>query len=353
VDATARELRRLRDDAAARPGDPVPALALAQRYLALGQQTQDPRYVGYSRAALQPWWADENAPTPVIVLRAAIRQNRHEFDAALADLDLALERDPGDPRAWALRATVLLVQGRPDASLASCARLERLSRSVAGVVCQAAAMARLGRAPAALALLDTTLTRSAGLDPALEAWLRTELAETALLESDAATAERQLRAALRLDTQDAYTINALADLLLDLGRPTEALALVQDDPRHDGKLLRAAIAMRMLSDPAWVDQMRVLDARFAAATQRGDALHLREEARFRLELTAEPARALRLAQENWQHQREPADVRILLETALAAGTYGAASPALAWLDATGFVDARLEPALQRLRGEQG
>jgi tetratricopeptide (TPR) repeat protein len=351
VDAAAFELRRLRARAAADPAEPAAALALAERYLALGQRTQDPRYVGYARAAVERWWTDPGPPAELLVLRAAIKQNRHEFGAALADVDRALALDPGSPRAWALRATILLVQGKPRESLGSCARLDRASASIAGTVCHAAAVARLGQARAAMALLGTTLERSPGLDPAIEAWARTELAELALLLGDAGAAERELRAALRAEPDDAFTVNALADLLLDQGRPEAALALVRDDPRHDGKLLRSAIALKMQGLLAWREQAAELEARFAAATARGDALHLREEARFRLTVMEEPARALELARENWRSQREPWDARVLLESALAAGR--PAEAVLAWLDETGLADPRLEPALKRLQGGEG
>jgi tetratricopeptide (TPR) repeat protein len=353
LDTTARELRQLRARAADRPDDPTPALALAERYFALGQTTQDPRYIGYARAAVQRWWADPNAPAAAIVLRAAIKQNRHEFGAALADLDLVLARDPGSPRAWLGRATILLAQGKPVESLASCQRLLRVAAPIVGAICRAAAAARLGDARAAFAMLDVTLARGASLDPAIEVWAHNDLAEIALLLGDPEAAQRQLREALRLEPQDAFTINALADLLLDQGRADEALAVLGDDMRHDGKLLRSAIALRMLGRPRWRENAALLEARFAAANSRGDSLHLREDARFRLALADDPAGALQVAQRNWRDQREPQDARLLLESALAAQAPDAAEPVLRWLDETGLADPRLECALRRLRGGEG
>ena len=54
------------------------------------------------------------------------------------------------------------------------------------------------------------------------------------------------------------------------------------------------------------------------------------------DLLDRPARALQLARENWATQREPADARILLEAALAAGDPAAARPVLDWLERTGL-----------------
>jgi hypothetical protein len=53
-------------------------------------------------------------------------------------------------------------------------------------------------------------------------------------------------------------------------------------------------------------------------------------------------RALPLAQANWSVQREPADARILLESALAGKNRAAAQPAIDWLKANHVEDFRLQ-----------
>ena len=78
-------------------------------------------------------------------------------------------------------------------------------------------------------------------------------------------------------------------------------------------------------------------------------MHLREEARFTLELLDRPTAALELARRNWATQREPADARILLEAAAAAAEPAAARPVLDWLDRSGLEDVRIEALVDRLR----
>ena len=58
-------------------------------------------------------------------------------------------------------------------------------------------------------------------------------------------------------------------------------------------------------------------------------------------MLGDAARALALAQANFEEQREPADARLLLEAALAARRADAAAPALAWLRASGIESPRL------------
>jgi len=64
-----------------------------------------------------------------------------------------------------------------------------------------------------------------------------------------------------------------------------------------------------------------------------------------LHLLIAPAAALKLAQENWQIQKEPADVRILLEAALAAGDVAAVDSVTEWLSSSRLEDAKLQKIL--------
>ena len=74
-----------------------------------------------------------------------------------------------------------------------------------------------------------------------------------------------------------------------------------------------------------------LRARFGAASQRGDSVHQREQARYELQLRGDSKTALVLAQKNWTVQKESADMRVLLEAALHAGDRPAAAPVLEWI----------------------
>ena len=59
--------------------------------------------------------------------------------------------------------------------------------------------------------------------------------------------------------------------------------------------------------------------------------------------------ALALARANWDVQREPWDVRVLLESALAANEPSAAEPALTFLDANHLQDPRILAIAAKLR----
>jgi hypothetical protein len=140
---------------------------------------------------------------------------------------------------------------------------------------------------------------------------------------------------------------AYADFLLDQRRPAEALQWARQntaDDAVDALRLRRVLAAQALGQPEAKLREQLADA-FAAARRRGEDPHLREEARYLLEVERDAPRALALAVENWAAQREPMDARLLLAAAQAAGKPQAAQPVRQWLKETGYEDARLAPLL--------
>src|SRR4051794_34931183 len=78
-DAKEKELRALQDTLRSNPRNLDVALRVAQAYIIRARETSDPRFMGYAQASLAPWWAAEQPPVAVLVLRATIRQHLHEF----------------------------------------------------------------------------------------------------------------------------------------------------------------------------------------------------------------------------------------------------------------------------------
>ena len=336
-----RELRSLRDDLAKNPNDLHLAVRLARRYIEIGRAEGDPRYYGYAEAVLQPWWRLAAPPVDVLLLRATMKQNRHEFTAALADLTAALAVQPLNAQAWLTRAVILQVTGQYDDAQKSCARLAPLTPVLVSTTCIADVSSVSGKAADAYGQLSTAVDASLEADTGLRQWSLSVLAEVAARAGDPVAAERHYRAALALGTKDVYLLGSYADFLLDQGRAAEVRTLLAEEIRVDPLLLRLALAETALKAPELAEHVAALQARFATARLRGDTVHRREEARFTLHLLQQPAEALRLAQENWQLQHETWDARLMLEAALAAGTPDAAADVLAWLKETRLEDRKI------------
>jgi len=342
------ELVLLRAQLAQQPESLPLAVELARRYLELGRVSGDPRYAGYAQAALTPWWSQRLPPRDVLIMRAMLRQRVHEFDAALADLGMAIERNPHDAQARLTRATVLQVRADFDGARRDCEALRTATREIIWAACLASVDASSGRLRASYTWLRDRLVQSRETQPGMQAWLLTGLAEMAARAGMPREADAHFRSALAADPDDQYLLAAYADFLLDTGRPDAAARLTKERTQADALLLRYALALQALGSSATAQRVDELRARFAASRLRGDRVHLREEARFVLHLEHHAAEALELARANWAIQKEPSDARVLLEAALAAGDSAAVKSVTAWLKSSGLEDVRLDLLLAKL-----
>jgi tetratricopeptide (TPR) repeat protein len=348
TDPVARELTTLRSSARQNPRNLDSAVQLATRYIEQGRSEGDPRFLGQAQAVLSPWWNEPSPPPAALLLRATIRQNAHEFDQALADLDRVLALQPTNAQAWLTKAAILQVQARYDEARRACQRLARLAAPHVLVGCLGDIAGMTGESAKSRELLRAGLSdpRLAGRE---RIWIATILAETSMRIGAIREAEQYFAEAFKVGIKDQYLLGAYADFLLDHGRYHEVVSLVQHETKADGLLLRLAIAEQALDLPVSKRHVSELAGRFAANRERGTATHVREEARFTLILQQDAHRALPLAQANWSVQREPADARILLESALAGKNRAAAQPAIDWLKANHVEDFRLQQLAKQIQ----
>lgn len=343
--AAERELRQMRRSLSGDPENLPLALTVARRCIVRSREEADPRFLGGAAAALAPWWSLAAPDPEILILRATIRQSLHEFDAALADLNAAVARDPRQAQAWLTLATIHCVRGDFPAARQSAVRLAGLADELTVTTLIAQIASLTGQARAAQAALETVLRKTAASapdatdDPAIRLWARTLLAEISARLGDREAAERHFQSALTLGPRDPFLLGSYADFLLDQGRRDDVSRLLRSLDRVDALQLRLAEAT---GDPGAISR---LGERLEAALARGDRVHLREAARFELRLRHNPAVALRLAQENWAIQQEPADARVLYEAARAAGDVDAEQAVLAWIKRTGLEDVALFPPI--------
>jgi tetratricopeptide (TPR) repeat protein len=260
---------------------------------------------------------------------------------ALAELDRALTVDPANAQAWLTRATVLRVLGRYEEALTACEQLGAAADPAITRLCVESIRSLSGHLQSAYAAVMALPPQS--LPPEAQAWRYSELGEMAARLGDDAAAERWLRAGLALAPDDFYLRAACADALLRQGRAAQTLELLHGYESMEPLLLRIAIAHRLQGDgQGGGEAAELLGNAFAVEQQRGEAVHRREQARFLLDVRQQPSQALAVAQENWQVQREPDDVLILLRAARAAGQAQAGEPARRFLQQQRTEDARVD-----------
>lgn len=323
------------------------ATVLARSYIERSRREGDPRWLGYAEGVLRPWWQQAKPPLSVLLLRATLLQAHHQFDAALLDLDVILGQKPDDAQAWLTRATILRVQGRYPEAEQSCAQLHGLADDFIAALCASAVRGLFGELAAAVKDLRAIEAAALARPPALRAWYWAELSEALERSGELRAAEAIYQAALADTGDDLGLRAAYADFLLDQSRAAEVLRWIPDESRADALRLRRLLAQQALGQTDTRLRTEIADG-FAAARRRDEELHLREEARYTLDVLADAPRALVLAQANWAVQHEPWDARLLLATAVAAGQPQAAAPVLTWMKETGYEDARLKPLLAQL-----
>ncbi len=323
------------------------AVTAARRHVQFARASGDPRALGRAEALLRPWWKQPDPPYETLLLRAEIHQGLHAFPDALADVEAVLRREPRHGGAWLLKATVHQVLGDYAAARGACLQLARFADPLTSVTATAALAGLAEDGQPAIRALTDALSRSSNAPVEVRSWSWTTLGELHRWQGDPARAEAAFEQALGLTPGAPYPTAGLADLLLSEHRYDEVLRRI---PLSDLLLLRHAEALRRLQrdEPRRQALVRRLAEGFELARARGDELHLREEARFELRQRDRPDVALHLALRNWDIQKEPADLALLVEAAASASRPAAAAPALAWArEHQPAVARRLVPSLLR------
>lgn len=333
-------------DGKAEPRTLAQALTRAQAWIDEGRRKSEPRGFGRAEALLERWHAQGAANAQWHVLSADIQQYRHEFDRSLASLGRALELEPSNARALLMRAAVRQTRGEFDAARTDCSALLAQGEVALGSTCLAQILGLTGRLARARALLERQ-AREDTSTAEIRVWRLGALADMADRSGDVAAAERHLRQALQIQPHDQYISLALVDLLLLQGRPAEVETLLQSLPLTEAVLLRRAEALRA-APRAKEEALTHLQALRTQARRRGEALDLRDEVRLQ-RLQGRSCEALKAARSNWASQREPQDVRLLLAAGNECYDPDVIEEVRRWLAATRYQDIRLQTLLRTAR----
>ena len=346
----AEVVERLPERVSAAPATPQAAATTAQRWITLSRETADPRYLGRAQAALARWWGQADAPADLLVLQATVEQGRHEFSAARATLERALQTNPAQVQGWLTLATLERVAARYEAAEAACRNVARYGAALYATACLLETRSLQGQHDAARNGFTALRQQVAG-DAAQRAWIGSLLAESEERAGRDDAADAAYRRSLA-DAPDGYTALAYADQLLRRNRASAALEVLRHQPDSDSVLLRRAQALRLTGDAAWQPLARDLEARFAAIEARGEGLdaHARERALLALWLQGQPAAAWKAARTNLSLQKEPLDWWLALQTSEQSGDAAAHQAVRQALQQAGLQDLRL--ARWQTRGGQ-
>jgi tetratricopeptide (TPR) repeat protein len=335
TDPRVKQFEVLRNQLQAQPHNLKISQQLSRAYINYGRETGDARYLGRALALIEPWLQQPAPPASVLLLQATILQSRHVFTQARVILEGLVKANPDNGQAWLTLASVQQVQGDLDAARHSCARLMGGMDALVAASCIGGLNIVSGRAQSGYDVIQLLLSQESDKAFVLRAWAEGLLADASRYLGNDKQADAHYQAALQLAPGDNFLLADYGDFLLDQNRPQAVIDLMQPYRQSDTSFLRLVLAEARLKLPQADADIQEMAQRFRDLELRGDTtLYAREQARFVLVLQHDPARALKIAEQDWTIQRAPEDIRIYLETALASDTPEAAQPALDLLEQT-------------------
>lgn len=296
----------------------------------------DPRALGQARAQLDQS-TDQSIDT--LMLRARALQSDHKFDQAKALLTQILEQEATHPDALLTLSSLLVVQGQFKDAMSYCNKLDGPELRVYELACQAQIQSMTGQLEQAKQTLNGLAAIAPGLDASTARWIYLMQADAALRSQDTALAKQIFSV---MDDQTVPALMARADWLLSIGEYEKVRDMLQAHTDKDALLLRLITAQMALKDPQAQKNLALMKERIEVWQIRKENAHMREQATYAL-LANKGDSALQLAQENWQQQRETADIVLYATAAIKAGSKKDIELLRQFIKDTGFE----YPALER------
>ena len=102
------------------------ALSYARAVFQIGLAEGDLRWFGAAKAALLPWWKNDDLPADAFFMRGLVKQGFHDFTGGLTDINKAIDLNPNKAEFWSWRFAMHLLQTDLVAALQDCESIERL-----------------------------------------------------------------------------------------------------------------------------------------------------------------------------------------------------------------------------------
>lgn len=299
----------------------------------------DPRAIGQAEALLEPY-RNDSSPN-VRLLRANIYQANHQFDDARLELQAILKKIPNQPDSVLMLSSLNLVQGRFAEARKDCEGIRDISLMVLRFACVAQVDVMTGKLVSSRDTLNQLSQANNGLTAEQQRWLNLIRADIALRLNDPLLAKSVFE---QIDIDTAPSLTARADWLLAHRAWAQARQLLLNHKDNDALLLRLVMSELQLKHPDAQANFKLLSERINVWQERGETAHQREQAMYALMLNP-PEKALDLARNNWQKQRETADVIVYANAAIRARSLSDMRVIDEWIKQTGFEYPRLTQVL--------
>lgn len=306
-------IKQLRALNKAEPDNLSTAVSLANSYIKLAREKDDPRYFGLAENVIRPWW-DDTRSISVQLAKALILQFSHQFEVSNIVLSRVLQKNPGNAQALLLRANNFLTSGEYNQAYQDCVSLTMLTSPSISAACVVAIKGLRLDHKEAIALV-TRLSNLMAMDKSLSAtdkqWITGIMVEVLIFHEALEQAEIFLKQASYEDYANEYLTVTYADLLLKMSRYDEVVDLLAGEKQSIAILTRLVIAERQLNHKNFVKNKNSLEVLFKEEALRGEVMHFREKAMFEYSINNSLEKALYYAKQNWINQRGIGDALLL------------------------------------------
>jgi len=347
--ADRQELREALANWRANPQDVRLATAAARLAFLTAIYEGDARWLGNARAILQPWWTADNQAAETLYVRALIRQGLHDFDGALADLTAAIAKDDSRPEFRAWRFAIYMVKADMPKARQECDGLGQRFGETERLSCNAVLLYRTGQVKQAIAQLDTLAKHPDYQGRFAKEWLAFHRGEARRVAGDLNGAKEIWSTYLKGQPQPHVIRLALIELLNQQKDYAGAWRANEKTPRSDALLAQAIISANGLQHPQAKTLRDEFALRLAQQTSRGDFVNERPIIVYWVDAMGNGPEGLRMAQESWKTQREPADAVLFAKAALMSRKPQEAAVLLQWQQDTGYQAPDLDGLLQQIR----
>ena len=327
------------------------ALSYARAVFQIGLAEGDLRWFGAAKAALLPWWKNDDLPADAFFMRGLVKQGFHDFTGGLTDINKAIGLNPNKAEFWSWRFAMHLLQTDLVAALQDCESIERLFGQDESKAYRAILRYRTGDPQTAIGLLKSLVNSPNFQSASSKEWLALHLGEAYRVAGQSDMAIATWKKQLKITPKSHAIKLSLAELWVQEGQYLQVKQMSGSVASTDALLMQYILAYKRLQDPAEKNLATLLESRLNSQSLRQEKLIERPQLIYFIDYANDPAAGLRLSIENWKIQQEPRDAVLFLKAALALNQPQAAQSVLAWIEKTNYSDPQIKELRTRLKSQ--
>ncbi|OUS27374.1 hypothetical protein A9Q99_15360 [Gammaproteobacteria bacterium 45_16_T64] len=325
----------------------------AQTYLDSAQKNNDPRWMGYAQAALNPWWNISEQYPKVALLKATILQNRHQFPSALVELNSVLNQQPRNTQALLTRAHVYMMQTDYTSAQQDCQRILWLSQPTLGVNCLAQVNGLTGKGLLAIQQLTQLLADNLTLSSTEREEIHITIATIAHRHQQKDVALQNYQKAYAINPNNGYLIEQFTDYLIENNLSEMLITLfshigIDNLKKNLHQQIKMAQYYQLVGDTQLSTFKSELDDSFTSSKIRKELFPHKEYALFSLSILNKYNQALHSALKNWKIQQAPSDAILVLRAAIASQQLQQAQSVIQWVKDTRLYDHRIDSLINTI-----